>query len=79
MDIIHFLHLDGTENLSDVTFFDPDWMKEMITAVSKKCYGYIPWRRSGLHLFIPDKEYLNFIYTTMRKANPEILIFGEIY
>ena len=78
-DYYPFFTFGGIEKLSDPTFFDPDWMKEMITEVSKKCYGYIPWRRSGLHLFIPDKQYTNFIYSTMRKANPNILIFGEIY
>ena len=74
-----FFTFGGQEKLSETTFFDPDWMKEMITEVSKKCYGYIPWRRSSLHLFIPDKPYNNFIYSTMRKANPNILIFGEVY
>lgn len=51
----------------------------MLTEVGKRCYGFLPWRRSSLHLFIPDTAYQNYIFSILRKANPKILIFGEVY
>jgi hypothetical protein len=39
----------------------------------------MPWRRSSLHLFIPDKAYNNYVHHTLRKANPNMYIMGEIY
>lgn len=74
-----FFCFGGNEKLTDLVFADPAWITEILTKVGPECTGFLPWRRTALHLFIPDDAYNNFIHTTLRKANPNIYILGEVF
>jgi Txe/YoeB family toxin of Txe-Axe toxin-antitoxin module len=74
-----FFCFGGTEKLEDEIFVNPQWIKDIITSLAPECYGFLPWRRTALHLFLPDEAYNNFIHTQLRIANPNIYILGEIY
>lgn len=74
-----FFCFGGKESLKEEIFVNPEWIKEILTKLGPECYGYLPWRRTSLHLFIPDDAYNNFINTTLRIANPNIYILGEVF
>lgn len=74
-----FFAFGDSENLNKDIFCNPQWFENVLTNLAKECHGYMPWRRSSLHLFIPDKAYNNYVHHTLRKANPNIYIMGEIY
>lgn len=74
-----FFAFGGPESLSDEIYSNPEWFKEILTRCARESHGFMPWRRSSLHLFIPDKAWNNFVHHTIREANPEIYILGEIY
>ena len=74
-----FFAFGGPENLNDEIFCNVDWFTEMLTRMARESHGFMPWRRSSLHLFYPDKAWNNFVHHTIRAANPEIYILGEIY
>lgn len=74
-----FFAFGGPENLNDEIYSNPRWFKEMLIRCARESHGFMPWRRSSLHLFVPDKAWNNFVHHTIREANPEIYILGEIY
>lgn len=74
-----FFCFGGSEKLDDEIFVNPQWIKDIIASLAPECYGFLPWRRTALHLFLPDEAYNNFIHTQLRTANPNIYILGEIY
>lgn len=75
---VFFAYGDG-ENLNNDVFCDPQWFENILTALAKQCIGYINWNRTALHLFIPDKAYNNYVHHTLRNANPNIYVLGQVF
>ena len=68
------------EKLQDAIFIDVDLYKYGIGTLASYCDGYlIGWRRTSLHLFKPDKQWVDFSLNCVRQGNPNILVFGEVY
>lgn len=78
-DMYVFFSYGGEERLNDDIYCNPVWFKEMLTNLAKESIGFMPWRRTSLHLWYPDKAWNNFVHNTLRDANPNIFIIGEIY
>jgi hypothetical protein len=74
-----FFAYGGEEKVNDDIYCDPIWFKDMLTNLAKESYGFMSWRRTSLHLWYPDEAWNNFVHHTIREANPNIFIIGEIY
>jgi hypothetical protein len=68
------------EKLTDDIFIDTNVYKRGLETLARYCDGYvIGWRRTSLHLFKADKQWINYSLNCVRIGNPNILVFGEIY
>lgn len=75
-----FFTFGTKESLSTKIFIDPEKYKQGLMSLASTCDGYlIGWRRTSLHLFNPDKKWIDFSLDCVRKGNPEIPVFGEVY
>ena len=70
----------GRENLNDSVFRDPDKIERFIKELAPAADAFLlGWRRTSVHLYLPDEQYVNWIIKTVRFANPYIPIIGEAY
>ncbi len=70
----------GAESVKQTVFVDPVAYKALLEALAVECKGFLlGWRRTSLHLLLPDEQWTNFHLSTLRGANPNIIIFGEVY
>ncbi len=70
----------GRENLHDSVFRDPDKIRAFLAALAPKADALLlGWRRTSLHLFLPDQPFTNFLIRSARSANPEIPFIGQAY
>lgn len=75
-----FIAYSGPENLKWSMFVDPSKLEEYLSALGAKADGIvIGWRRTALHLFIPDKPYVNFILKSAMERNDKLIVLGEAY
>lgn len=74
------VYVGGSGRLVSSVFRDPDNIARFIKTLSPTATAILlgHWR-TGLHLFLPDKAYTNFIMKTARDANPNIAIIGQAY
>ena len=56
-DMYVFFSYGGEERLNDDIYCNPVWLKEMLTNLAKESIGFMPWRRTSLHLWYPDKAW----------------------
>ena len=75
-----FFTFGTRESLSTAIFINPELYKSGLMNLASSCDGYlIGWRRTSLHLFNPDQKWVDFSLDCVRKGNPEIAVFGEVY
>lgn len=75
-----FFAYGGEESLNQSVFIDPQLLKNQLSALAKYSEGFlIAWRRTSVHLFKQDVQYMNYIIECVRNSNKNCLIFGEVY
>ena len=70
----------GSESIDKPVFIAPATLRRMVMAMAKICDGILlGWRRTSLHLFLPDKPFMNYIIKSAREVNKTISVVGESY
>ena len=70
----------GREHLSEPVFRDPDIMRRWLSTLGAKSDALLlGWRRTSLHLFLPDRQWTNFLIKSARSNNPDLGIIGMAY
>ena len=70
----------GRENLSEPVFRDPVRIRAFLAALGGKADALLlGWRRTSLHLFLPDQAWTNFLIRAARSGNPELPFIGMAY
>lgn len=70
----------GPERLEWSVFRDPDKIAEYVRRLAAHCDAWmIGWRRTSVHLFIPDAPFTNHILRAARLGNRHIAVIGEAY
>lgn len=70
----------GREHLSEPVFRDPVRIRAFLAALGGKADALLlGWRRTSLHLFLPDKAFTNFLIRAARSGNPELPFIGTAY
>ena len=61
-------------------YIDPDILEPFFKSVAAKSDGYIlGWRETSTHVRLLPNEFFNYLCSLAREANPNVLIYGEIY
>lgn len=61
-------------------YIDPNALESYIAEIAPRCIGFmLNWRGTSNHVRILPNEFFNYICSTVRKYNSNILIYGEIY
>jgi hypothetical protein len=75
-----FFTYGNTQDIEKKVYIDPSILKQGLIIISGISDGFIVgWNRTGLHLFTPDKKYIEFVLDCVRSGNDKIPIFGECY
>lgn len=75
-----FFAYSGEESHNQSVFIDPQLLKNQLSALAKYSEGFlIAWRRTSVHLFKQDIQYMNYAIECVRNANKNCLILGEVY
>ena len=72
----------GQDNLKPEwnPYIEPETIEEYISLLAPKFTGFLlNWRATSNHVKILPIEYFNYICSVLRKANSQILIYGEVY
>lgn len=70
----------GREHLSEPVFRDPDVLRKWLSTLGGKADALLlGWRRTSLHLFLPDQAWSNFLIRSARSGNPELPFIGMAY
>ena len=70
----------GRENLREPVFRDPVRLQKFLVLLGAKADALLlGWRRTSLHLFLPDKQYTNFLIKSARSNNPDLPFIGIAY
>lgn len=70
----------GAEKLQIPIFRDPDRLGDFLATLGAKADALLlGWRRSSLHLFLPDKQWTAFLVKSARKRNSELAVIGTAY
>lgn len=70
----------GREDLRQSVFIAPATLQRLIGELAPLCDGMLlGWRRTSLHLFIPDRAFTDFVLKSARESNPRLCIVGESY
>lgn len=70
----------GNQNLRETVFMDVDTYTKILTNIAPYIKGYInSWRRTSSHLWVQDEVFMKYTNITLRSANPNLPIVGEIY
>lgn len=72
----------GQDNLNPAwnPFIDPDTIERFLSKTAPMCSGFLlNWRSTSNHIKLLPIEFFNYMCNTLRKSNPDILIYGEIY
>lgn len=61
-------------------YIDPDKLEPFFKTIAAKSDGYIlGWRETSTHVRLMPNEFFNYLCKMAREANPNILLYGEIY
>ena len=61
-------------------FQDPDKIADYLSSIGAASDAFlIGWRRTSLHLLIPDPQWINFLVKNARKCNQDLPVIGEAY
>ena len=70
----------GRENLKESLFRDPDRLAEFLGELGAKADALLlGWGRTSLHLFLPDKQWTNFLIKNARSKNSRLAVIGMAY
>lgn len=70
----------GPERLEWSVFQDPDKIADYLSSIGAASDAFlIGWRRTSLHLLIPDPQWINFLIRHARKCNQDLPVIGEAY
>lgn len=70
----------GRENLNESLFRDPDTLAKFLRELGAKSDALLlGWRRTSLHLFLPDKQWTNFLIKNARSQNARLAVIGMAY
>ena len=70
----------GPERLEWSVFQDPDKIADYLSSIGAASDAFlIGWRRTSLHLLIPDPQWINFLVKNARKCNQDLPVIGEAY
>lgn len=72
----------GQDNLCPCwnPYIDPEVLEDYISLIAPKCEGFfLNWRTMSNHAKVLPIEFFNYMCTTLRKYNDQILLYGEIY
>ena len=70
----------GPERLEWSVFQDPDKIANYLSSIGAASDAFlIGWRRTSLHLLIPDPQWINFLVKNARKCNQDLPVIGEAY
>lgn len=80
LDLTVIIAYGGRENLRDSVFRDPNKLAEYLKALGAKADALLlGWRRTSLHLFLPDKQWTNFLIKNARSQNARLAVIGMAY
>ena len=80
LDLTVIIVYGGRENLRDSVFRDPDKLAEYLRTLGAKADALLlGWRRTSLHLFLPDKQWTNFLIKNARLQNARLAVIGMAY
>jgi hypothetical protein len=66
--------------LSNSTYIDPDVFAAGLKALARDAEAFLMgWRRTSIHLFIPEDGWTKFTMNSLRAGNPDIAFIGEYY
>ena len=70
----------GRENLKESLFRDPDRLAEFLRELGAKADALLlGWGRTSLHLFLPDRQWTNFLIKNARSKNSRLGVVGMAY
>ena len=70
----------GREDLKQSVFIAPATLRRLIGELAPLSDGMLlGWRRTCLHLFLPDRAFQDYVVKAAREKNPKICIVGESY
>lgn len=70
----------GRENLNESLFRDPDTLAKFLRELGAKSDALLlGWRRTSLHLFLPDRQWTNFLIKNARSKNSRLAVIGMAY
>jgi len=70
----------GKESTKAPVYMDVKRYKRGLKQLARLCTGFIlHWRRTSLHLFIPEATWTGYTLKQVRKGNKNIIVAGEIY
>ncbi len=74
------VYTGGRETLHDSVFRDPAKICGFLKVLAPKADALLlGWWRTGVHLFIPDAAYTNYMVKSARDANPDLPVIGQAY
>ena len=63
----------GRENLEEPVFRDPEVLRRFLTELGSRADALLlGWRRTSVHLFLPDRPFTNFLIRSAREGNPDL-------
>lgn len=66
--------------LADSAYIDPNVYAAGLKALARDAEAFLMgWRRTSIHLFIPEDGWTKFTMNSLRAGNPEIAFIGEYY
>ena len=70
----------GREDLREPVWRDPATLRRWLSTLGGKADALLlGWRRTSLHLFLPDKPFTNFLIRSAREGNPDLAVVGMAY
>ena len=70
----------GVEMLSHPILRNPEIFTYQLGTLASHADGFLTnWRRTSCHLFEPSKLFTDYMIASVRRANPEIYVVGEVY
>lgn len=70
----------GAEDLKLSVFVHPGKLRRLIAAIAPRAEGtLLNWRRTSLHLLLPDRPFTDFFIREGRSANPALQIVCQSY
>lgn len=70
----------GRESLREPLFKEPERLAKFLSSLGARADALLlGWGRTSLHLFLPDKQWTNYLVRNARKFNPELAVVGMAY